>query len=284
MGKVPSFKQEITAVFGKPVAENPTQAMVEAAYRHHGLDWRYLTLEVDPAGLADAVKGARAMGFAGFNCTIPHKVAVIPHLDELGESARLMGAVNCVVRRGARLVGENTDGKGFLESLRKVRDPRGLSILLFGAGGAARAIGVELALAGASRVRVVNRGESRGRELAALLASKTPVTAEAVPWSAPFRVPGDVDVLINATSLGLFPDIGGALPLDLATLRPEVVVADVIPNPPRTLLVKAAEGRGCRVIDGLGMLVNQGVIGIKYWTGVDVDRGVMRRALEAIFG
>jgi shikimate dehydrogenase len=96
-------------------------------------------------------------------------------------------------------------------------------------------------------------------------------------------VPADVDVLINATSLGLFPDVTATLPLDLESLRPEVVVADVIPNPPRTPLIRRAEERGCRVIDGLGMLVNQGVIGIKYWTGVDADRGVMRRALEAIF-
>ena len=105
-------------MFGMPVAENPTQVMVEAAYRHHGLAWRYLTIEVAPAALADAVRGARAMGFAGFNCTIPHKVAVVAHLDSLGESARLMGAVNCVVRRGTQLVGENTDGKGFIASLR----------------------------------------------------------------------------------------------------------------------------------------------------------------------
>ena len=157
-----SFKQEITAVLGKPVAENPTQVMVEAAYRYHGLAWRYLTLEVDPSDLGDAVKGARAMGFAGFNCTIPHKVAVIPHLDELGESAWLMGAVNCVVRRGSRLVGENTDGKGFLKSLRDIIDPRGRNVLLFGAGGAARAIGVELALAGTAHITVVNRSKARG--------------------------------------------------------------------------------------------------------------------------
>jgi shikimate dehydrogenase len=284
MGNSLSFKQEITAVFGKPVAENPTQVMVEAAYRHHGLDWRYLTLEVDPADLGDAVRGARAMGFAGFNCTIPHKVAVIAHLDGLAESARIMGAVNCVVRRGSRLEGENTDGKGFLESLRGLSDPRGLSVLIFGAGGAARAIGVEISLAGASRVRVANRGEGRGRELAELLSSRTPVHAEAIPWKPPFRVPGDVEVVINATSVGLFPDTGGILPLDLQTLRPGMIVADVIPNPPRTLLVRGAEARGCRVLDGLGMLVNQGAIGIKYWTGIDADRAVMRGALERVFG
>src|SRR5271169_5391476 len=107
MTRALSFKQELTAVFGKPVAENPTQVMVEAAYRHHGLQWRYLTIEVDPLQLHDAVRGARAMGFAGFNCTIPHKVAVVPCLDDLAESARLIGAVNCVVRRGGKLIGEN---------------------------------------------------------------------------------------------------------------------------------------------------------------------------------
>lgn len=118
MTKVLNFKQELTGCFGQPVSENPTQAMIEAAYKHHGLDWRYLTIEVAPNHLGDAVKGARAMGFVGFNCTIPHKVAVIAHLDGLGESASVMGAVNCVVQRGEKLIGENTDGKGFLESLK----------------------------------------------------------------------------------------------------------------------------------------------------------------------
>ena len=152
MAKALNFKQELTACFGKPVAENPTQVMVEAAYRHHGLAWRYLTIEVDPANLGDAVRGARAMGFAGFNCTIPHKVAVIQHLDGLGESASLMGAVNCVVRRGDKLIGENTDGKGFVTALRELTDPKGKRVVMFGAGGAARAIGVEMALAGAKQI------------------------------------------------------------------------------------------------------------------------------------
>ena len=280
----PNFKQELTACFGKPVAENPTQAMIEAAYRHHGLAWRYLTIEVDPAGLGDAVRGARAMRFAGFNCTIPHKVAVIEHLDGLGESAALMGAVNCVVRRGNQLIGENTDGKGFVESLRPLTDPAGKKVILFGAGGAARAIGVEMALAGAERFTVVNRGEQRGRELTSLLNEKTSARAEHVPWRGDYRVPADADIVINATSIGLFPDVDARLALDVETLRPGLVVVDVIPNPPRTRLVREAEWRGCKVIDGLGMLVNQGVLGIKYWTGIDPDPGVMRRALVQVFG
>jgi shikimate dehydrogenase len=285
MSKAPNFKQELTAVFGMPVAENPTQVMVEAAFRHHGLAWRYLTIEVAPANLEAAVRGARAMGFAGFNCTIPHKVAVVQHLDSLGESAKLMGAVNCVVRRGSQLVGENTDGKGFLASLRELADPRGCSIVIFGAGGAARAIGVELALAGAARITVVNRSEARGRELAALLARKAGMRdAPFVSWKGRFSIPPETDVVINATSIGLFPDVDAELDIDFTTLEPKMIVADVIPNPPRTHLIRTARACGCRAIDGLGMLVNQGVIGVKYWTGIDADPRVMRAALEEVFG
>src|SRR3954467_13329624 len=151
-----TFLSELTGSFAYPAAENPTVAMIEAAYRHHGLDWRYINCEVPATKLADAVRGARAMGWAGFNCSLPHKVNVIQYLDGLGESASIMGAVNCVVRRGDKYIGENTDGKGFLKSLRELVDPKGKSIVLFGAGGAARAIGVELAIAGAERIMVVN--------------------------------------------------------------------------------------------------------------------------------
>jgi shikimate dehydrogenase len=280
----PNFKQELVAVFGKPVAENPTQPMMEAAFRSLGLDWRYLTIEVDPAGLADAVRGARAMGFAGFNCTIPHKVAVIPFLDGMGKSAELMGAVNCVVRREGKLIGENTDGKGFLEALRTRADPAGKRVVLLGAGGAARAIGVELGLAGAARITLVNRDETRGRELAALLSSRVGVAVDFVPWNRTFRLPEATELLVNATSVGLFPDTEARLDLDFESLRAGMIVADVIPNPPRTHLLRSAEKKGCEVIDGLEMLVGQGVIGIKYWTGADADPEVMRNALLDVFG
>lgn len=284
MGMELNFKQELTGCFGQPVAENPTQAMVEAAYRHHGLDWRYLTIEVSPARLQDAVRGARAMGFIGFNCTIPHKVAVIEHLDGLGESAAMMGAVNCVVRRDGKLIGENTDGKGFVFSLSELMLPAGKKVVLFGAGGAARAIGVELALAGVAEISVVNRSPERGRDLANLLNDKTSVRAHYVQWEGDLDVAEGTDVVINATSIGLYPDVDARVGVNVETLKPSMVVADVIPNPPRTRLVRDAEARGCRVIDGLGMLVNQGVIGIKHWTGVDPDPGVMRAALEEVFG
>lgn len=284
MANVLNFKQELTGCFGQPVAENPTQAMIEAAYRHHHLDWRYLTIEVAPDGLAAAVAGARVMGFVGFNCTIPHKVAVIEHLDGLGESASVMGAVNCVVRRDDRLVGENTDGKGFVESLRTLTDPAGSKVVIFGAGGAARAISVEVALAGAISITIVNRSEDRGTELVELLRDKVSVEAQFVKWDGDYSIPDGTDVVINATSIGLFPDVDARIALDVSGLKAGMVAADVIPNPPETRFVRDARASGCKVIDGLGMLVNQGVIGVEYWSGISPDPDVMRKALEDVFG
>jgi shikimate dehydrogenase len=278
-----NFLSELTGSFAMPAAENPTVAMIEAAYHHHKLDWRYINCEVTPGNLGRAVAGARAMNWAGFNCSLPHKVAVIQHLDGLGASAEIMGAVNCVVRRHGAYVGENTDGKGFLSSLRELCDPSGLSAVMFGAGGAARAIGVELALAGVKHLRIVNRDPQRGQVLVGLLNDKTPTRAELIAWTRTYRIPDDANIVINATSIGLYPDIKAELDLDPDSLRPGLVVADVIPNPPRTRLIAMAEKRGCRVLDGLGMLVNQGVIGIKYWTGVDADASVMRAKLQSIF-
>jgi shikimate dehydrogenase len=279
-----SFKQELVAVFGQPVAENPTQAMIEAAFRDLGLSWRYLTIEVGPAGLPDAVHGARAMGFRGFNCTIPHKVAILPLLNDLTPAAGAIGAVNCVIRHDYRLVGENTDGKGFLESVQGLTTVAGKSAVLLGAGGAARAIGVELLRAGAARLIVVNRDPGRGHDLVAVLNRAVPDRSSFVPWQGDFRVPKGTDLVINATSIGLFPAVDARIPLDVSTLRPGMVVCDVIPNPPRTRLVRDAEARGCRAVDGLGMLVNQGVIGIRLWTGRDPNAGVMRQALLDVLG
>jgi shikimate dehydrogenase len=279
-----SYLSLLTGSFSQGAADNPTVAMIEAAYRHHDLDARYLNCDVAPADLADAVRGARAMGWAGFNCSIPHKVAVIEHLDGLGDSAEVIGAVNCVVRREDRWIGENTDGQGFLSSLRTVVEPAGASLVLFGAGGAARAIAVECALAGVASITIVNRDPRRGRELVELLIERTPAHAELVVWDTTQRVPDTADIVVNATSIGLFPDVDARLDLDPDSLRPGLVVADVIPNPPRTPLLRDAEARGATVLDGMGMLVNQGVISIRHWTGIDADPAVMRSKLEDLFG
>jgi shikimate dehydrogenase len=278
-----SFLQGLVGVFGYPVAENPTQAMIEPAFADLGLDWRYLTVEVPPDHLADAVSGARAMGWRGFNCTIPHKVAVIPMLDELSPAAEAIGAVNCVVLRDGRVLGENTDGKGFLQSLSAVRPIQGSRVVILGAGGAARAIGVELALAGTAELTIVNRSPDRGEDLARTIRDRAQVPCRFVAWDGPYRVERNVEVLINATSIGLFPDIDAKPDLDESSLRPDLLVCDLIPNPPRTSLLRLADAIGCRTIDGLGMLVNQGVIGIRLWCGKEPRPEVMRDALMRVF-
>jgi shikimate dehydrogenase len=260
-------------------AGNPTVDVMEAAFAHHGLHWRYINMEVAPADLRDAVRGAKAMGFRGFNCSLPHKVAVIPHLDGLGQSAGIMGAVNCVVRRGEKFIGENTDGKGFLKSLATVIDPRGKSVVLFGAGGAARAIAVELGLAGARKMIVVNRSRDRGTELVTLLREKLRLEAELIVWTGEYAVPAGTDVVINGTSIGLYEG-EARLAMDTSTLLPGMVVADVVFSPPQTRLLRDAEARGCTAVDGLGMLVNQAIVAVEYWTGVTPDAAVMRSALE----
>jgi shikimate dehydrogenase len=256
---------------------------MEKAFAQVGLDWRYLTLEVAPEALGDAVRGMRAMGFRGCNLTIPHKVAVIEHLDRTSEAATLMGAVNCVHRVGGELVGENTDGKGFVQSLKEIADPAGKNVVILGAGGAARAIAVEVGLAGAAAITVVNRDEQRGRELAELLNEKVKVAGRSVRWEGDYQVPPEAEVVINATSIGL-GDPEARVPLDAGTLEADMVVADVIFNPPETRFLRDAQARGCQTLDGLGMLVNQAVIAFRIWTGSDADPQVMREALEEFLG
>ena len=177
-----NYRYELVGVLGYPVAENPTCVMQEAAFVELGLQWRYLTMEVKPEALPDAIGGVRALGMRGINLTIPHKVAVMALLDEIAPDARLIGAVNTVRRNADRLIGENTDGKGFLRGLRESGvDPHGKRIVVLGAGGAARAITVELALAGAAELTVVNRSVERGRTLVADLKARASANAEFQP-------------------------------------------------------------------------------------------------------
>ena len=284
-----NFKQELVGCFGFPVAENPTQAMIEPAFVDLGLDWRYLTLEVKAENLEKAVNGARSFGFKGFNCTIPHKVEVIQYLDGLGSSAELMGAVNCVVNKDGKLIGENTDGKGFVESLKKQSDPEGKSCVIFGAGGAARAISVEMALAGCSQITIINRSIERAKELIDILegrvnkACSQSLSTQMIEWKDEYNIPSGTDYVINATSIGLYPDINAKVNINISSLTPDMIVADVIPNPPKTRLIRDAIDKGCTTIDGLEMLVGQGVIGIEYWTGQSPNPEIMRSSLEKIF-
>jgi shikimate dehydrogenase len=281
-----NYKAELVGAFGDPIAENPTGVMQEAAFQALGLQWRYLLIEVHKDDLEGAVRGLRAMNFRGINLTIPHKVEVLKYVDEVSEDARLMGAVNTVRREGDKLIGENTDGKGFLRSLRDDArvDPAGKRVVVLGAGGAARAVTVELALAGAAHITVVNRTAERGQTLVELLNEKTPASADFVPWERTYALPSTTDVVVNATSIGLFPNVDEKPDIAYDSITDAMIVCDVIPNPPHTPWLKEAEARGARTLDGLGMVVYQGGIAFKMWTGLDAPLAVMRLALAQAFG
>lgn len=283
-----TFLSSITGSFATSAAQNPTVAIMEAAFADAGIDCRYLNCEVPAESLADAVRGAVGMGWIGFNCSIPHKVAVLQHLDALASSAEIIGAVNTVVierdTTGVRLIGENTDGQGFVESLRTVADPSGQHVVILGAGGAARAIAVETALAGALSITIVNRTPERGKALADLIDTRTPAAGRYLPWTPALHVPHGTGVLINATSIGFHPDEDAMPDVDMSTIDPGTVVADVVANPPRTRFLAAATDRGCTTLDGLGMLVNQALVAVRLWTGREVSGPVMREVLQEIFG
>jgi shikimate dehydrogenase len=281
-----NFQADLVACFGQPVAENPTGAMQEAAFRALGLNWRYLTIEVSPSDLGNAILGMRAFGMRGCNLTIPHKVAVMRHLDEVAPDAELIGAVNTVRREGGRLIGENTDGKGFLHGLRKDAgvEPKGRRVVVLGAGGAARAIVAELALAGAADVVVVNRSAERGAQMAADLASKTGAPIRYEAWNGRYRVPEDAELLLNATPIGLYPNVDAMPPVELAGASRDLLVCDAVFNPPETRLLAEARSRGLRTLDGLSMLVYQGVLGFRMWTGHPAPEHVMKEALKEALG
>lgn len=281
-----NFKAELVGCLGQPVAENPTGAMQEAAFQALGLNWRYLTIEVPPASLRDAMLGMRAFGMRGINLTIPHKVAVMEHLDEIAPDAAVIGAVNTVRREGDRLIGENTDGKGFLRGVRADAevDPAGKRAVVLGAGGAARAIVTELALAGVSDLLVVNRTVERGEQMVADLRAKTEAAIRFEAWRGTYTVPDDADLLVNATSIGLFPDVDAMPPVDFVNAQAKLLVCDAVFNPPETRFLAAARERGMPTLDGLSMLVYQGVIGFQLWTGLKPPEDVMKTALRKALG
>lgn len=280
-----NYRAELVGAFGCPIEENPTGVMEEAAFAAKGLDYRYLTIRVEKGALKDAMAGVRAMNMRGINLTIPHKVEVLSYLDALSPAAELIGAVNTVVNDGGRLWGENTDGKGFLQSLQLAGvSVAGRTVTLLGAGGAGRAIAVECALAGAKQVLILNGSPQRGEELAALLREKTAADAAYLPWQGTASLPEGTDILVNATPIGLYPKVNEKPDIDYNGITPEMIVTDVVFNDPNTLFLQEAARRGAQTIDGLGMLACQGALNFTLWTGEEAPLEVMREQLRREFG
>jgi len=262
----------LAAVIGSPVRHSLSPAMHNAAFRELDLDWLYLAFEVAPDSVGAAFDGVRALGIGGLSVTIPHKASALEAVDETTAAARAIGAVNTVVRRGdGSLLGDNTDGAGFLASLADQGfDPNGRACAVLGAGGAARAGVHARAGAGAAEVVVVNRTAGRAESAAALAGDVGRVGA------APDVE--RVDLVVNATPIGLAGSGPGALPIDPRHLGPGHLVVDLVPNPAVTPLMRSARDRGARVAGGLGMLVHQGALAFELWTGRPAPVGVLRAA------
>jgi shikimate dehydrogenase len=260
-------ERRLAAVIGSPVAHSLSPAIHNAAFEAAGLDWYYAAFEVAPGDCARALDGMRALGIAGLSVTTPHKDDVAALVDERSADAEALAAVNCVVLLpDGRLRGENTDGPGFVAGLRGAGvEPAGRRCCVVGAGGAARAVVLALARAGATEVAVVNRTPAKAHAAAAL--------------GGRVGDPADIagaDVVVNATTVGMGDD--GGLPFDPALLRAGKVVAELIVHPVRTPLLEAAAAAGCTTVDGVGMLVNQAAVAWSLWTGIDAPLEVMERA------
>ena len=264
----------MAGVIGHPIRHSLSPAIHNAAYRALGLDWLFCAFDVPPGRAAEAVAGARFLGIEGLSVTMPHKAGVIPALERLTPVAAALGAVNTIVRLGDELVGDNADGAGFLDTVRVDEgfDPAGRRCLVLGAGGAARAVVLALAGAGASEIVVVNRTADKAEAAVGLVPglARTGQAGEA----------GSADLVVNATPLGMGG--GGPLPLDPAVLGPGQLVVDLVYHPAVTPLVEAARARGAAAANGLGMLIHQAAHAIRLWTGEDPPTEVMSAAALSV--
>jgi shikimate dehydrogenase len=267
---------------GQPIAGNPTQYMLEKAFEAARLDWRFLTFEIPAMDFEGALRGARIFGFHGIMLAPPHRNSVIPYLQDIGEPARISGQVNCIKQTEGRFFGYNTEGRALRQLLEQTGSVKGLTVTIVGAGRIAKAIAAELALVGVGEICFLCRNPEKITELSKKLVEETPLAncrVEQLTSDNLYPIDETFQVLINATPVG--PNQPNErLPLDLDGLESHTLVADVAFNPPNTWLIKTANERGCRTVDGLTLLLEQAALAFEIWTGSSADRQAMREAVE----
>ncbi len=273
---------KIVAVIGWPVRHSLSPPMQNAALAELGLNWVYVPFEVSPTRLEVAVEGLRSLNLVGWNVTVPHKGAMADLVDELGDSARVLGAVNTVeVVRGV-LYGHNTDGEGFLRALREQQEViRGKRVALIGAGGSARSIAYAVANDGAAALTILNRTPGRAVEVAELVTRETGLQVRVEGLEAPEagQVVQEAEIVIDATPVGMHPQTAVPPVVPPQWLHEGQCVCDLVYTPRDTTLLRAARQRGARTLDGTGMLVHQGAIALERWTNTAAPVEVMREAL-----
>lgn len=283
-------KTQMVGVIGWPVSHSVSPAMHNAAFAALGLDWCYLPLPVpvEPhTRIGEAVRGLLALGLRGANVTVPHKQAVLDHLDWLTPAAQAIGAVNTIrVEADGQLSGDNTDARGFIADLHEHGvELAGKRALVVGAGGSARAIVYGLAEAGCQSLAIFNRTAEKAHDLAMDIRTVFPFCRfSGHPGFDDLAVmASEADLVVNCTSLGMTPNVDGLPWLEEVAFRPEQTVYDLVYNPPQTRLLHKATADGAHAINGLGMLIWQGALAFERWTGQMPPVDVMRGAAEEIF-
>ncbi|MBU9722535.1 MULTISPECIES: shikimate dehydrogenase [Bacillaceae] len=269
--------KEVMGVIGYPISHSLSPLMHETAFKELNLEMAYHAFHVHPDRVEEAIAGIRGLGIKGINVTIPHKVSVIPYLDEVDELAKEIGAVNTIVNESGRLKGYNTDGEGFVRSLLEadvvLSDKR---VLMVGAGGASKGVSLALAQHGLKEIVITNRTYSKGEELAENC-SKFAVSSALSLEEAKDKL-NDFDIIINGTSMGMKPH-EDKTPISLDNLSDNAVVCDLIYTPLKTKWLLEAELRGATILNGVEMFVYQGALAFEKWTGMKAPIEVMRNAV-----
>lgn len=273
-------KTQLVGLFGHPVSHSQSPLMHNAAFREKRLNYAYAAFDVVPERLHEAVAGIRGLGLRGVNVTIPHKITILPLLDEIDPLALRIGAVNTVVNQNGRLIGYNTDGMGYVRSL---VEETGLLladqvVTLVGAGGAARAVACTLADKGVKEIRIINRSREKAKLLADHLRLLVP--ASALEPSEFKDAVHSSTLLINTTSIGMYPNIN-EMPIAAEWLHDQLIVSDLIYNPLETKLLATAKQAGAITHSGVGMFVNQGALAFELWTGEEAPVDLMRETVLA---
>lgn len=277
-------QKQLTTMIGHPVAENPIDQMFDAVFAHYGLHWQFWKSDVaTEAQVGAAIGGIRALGFAGACITVPWKVASIPFLDEVDADVKAIGAANYMTIREGRLIGHNNDGKGVVKAIRKITEIKGKRVVMLGAGGAGRAMAVELAWAGASHLTLITRREAQGVEVAQTVTRASGVPCDWQPWVGEVQVPAGTQILMNATHLGCAPEME-PVPVNWETISPETAVVDVITNPRITPFLKAAQEKGCPIVDGVEMLVQLAMQIFEEWTDIKPEEKIFQQAVAKALG
>ncbi len=270
-------------ILGHPVAHSLSPAMQNAALRALGLDYEYRIMPVPPEDLEKRINELKDLSVAGFNVTIPHKIAVLSLLDELDETASVVGAVNTVVNSGGHLRGYNTDSPASTRVLREAYgDLAGCRVVILGAGGAARAVASGLAPY-AEWIIVLARDEAKAESLARDVRGRTGVEIRGGDIGGAGKILSSADILVNATPVGMSPHWGMS-PIEADILHPGLLVFDLVYNPERTRLLRDAESAGARTIGGIAMLVYQGTEAFRLWTGREAPEALMMRAARNALG